>query len=202
MVISDAAQLALLQAQSVRIVPLIYIATTTPVRIALSFGTFAIAANTIDSTGGDYLGIGDFEGLPSLNSLINGTASRIDLSLSAQGTHGDDLAAAIEADTSDLMGARVSIGFALLDEDYQPEGTDPTFWLWSGNCDKTAVQKQTSGGIVFKTISISVGSIFVRRKQGQPAYYTDFDQKQRSATDEFCSNVKGLSKETTKPWPV
>ena len=200
--IVDSGQLALLRSQIVRIVPILFINTPTPVRVAASFGSFVIGSNGVDTVGGTYLGLGDISGLPSLDSLINGAASRLELTISAIGEQGDEIADAIEADTSDLITSKAHIGFILLDANYQPSGADPVFWLWAGTCDKTAVQKEVGeNGAPVKTISISVGSVFVRRRYGRPAYYTDTEQRQRSATDAFCMNVKGYSQETTKPWP-
>jgi hypothetical protein len=175
------------------------IKTPTPVRIAASFGTFEVDSDGVDTTGGDYLGIGTLSDMPALNSLINGQASRADFSLAAYGSQGDTLATAIEADSDDLRGAPVHVGFITQDSDYQTVGD--AFWLWAGKGDKTSVTKQATAGGILKTIALSVGTIFARRKQGRPSYYTDSEQRTRSATDGFCKNVKGYSQETTKPWP-
>ncbi|ESQ86600.1 hypothetical protein ABAC460_23090 [Asticcacaulis sp. AC460] len=202
MIIGDD-QLALLRAETVSIVPILYIDTPTPVRAAASFGTFALAGDAVDVTGGTYLGIGEVTGLPSLTSLINGQASRVDLGMSAYGVQGADLAAGLETDSSDLRYAGASIGFLVLDPvDLQPVGTP--FWLWTGTIDKCSVSKEQSDSDMGPrtSISISIGSQFVRRRQGNPAYYTDSDQKTRSSDDDFCRNVRGYANETTKPWPV
>lgn len=197
--IIDAGQLALLRSGELTIVPVMYIATPTPVRIAATFGGGLVAANQVDATGGDYLGIGTLNDLGGLTNLINGAASRADFSLSAYGEQGAELAAAFDADTDDLEGSEVNVGFVVQDADLVTVG-DP-FWIWCGVVDTTSSTKEAGNEAGPKrTISIGVGSTFVKRKQGRATYYTDSEQRQRSADDDFCLNVRGYMNETTKPW--
>lgn len=197
--IIPADQLALLRSGEVNIVPITYIATPTPVRIAATFAGIEVAANAVDTTGGDCLGIGTLNDLGALTSLINGQASRADFSLSAYGEQGAALAAAFDADTDDLEGSEVVVGFVVQDAGLVTVG-DP-FFVWSGFIDTTSSLKEAGNDDgPRRTISIGVGSIFIKRKQGRATYYTDSEQRQRSADDDCCINVRGYMNETTKPW--
>jgi hypothetical protein len=193
----DAAAQAQLEKGIVRPVVFFRMATPTPLRLWSGAGPFAVPSDTVEPGGATYEGVGDLVGLPAVQQLINGQADRVQFALS--GATAEMLAMADE-EAADIRAAEVRLGFCALDAAWQPLA--PVVWLWSGEADSIEVQRTAAeGGEVARTMSLSVGSIFTGRRRASPSYYSDAEQRRRSADDRFCERVSIYSAGSTKDWP-
>lgn len=148
--------------------------------------------------GAIYSGMGELLGLPVVSQLLNGASERITFSLAGTVVTGE-LAAIASTSAADVRGAAVSIGFFVMDDDWQR--ISPVAWPWRGLADMVSVDRATDQGRIIRTISLSVGSLFTGRKRPDTGYWSDPDQRRRSPTDTFCDRVKTYEQGTTKVWP-
>jgi hypothetical protein len=160
-----------------------------------------MAANNIDTQGGTFLGVGELVGMPVLSQLVNGTADRVEFTLS--GVDASILALAdAEADT--VRSAPVHVALMAFDEDFQ-ESTSPV-WIWEGEADVPRVSRQSVAGEdgsfqVVRSMSLSVGSVFTGRRRANLSFMNGVDQRRRSSDDAFCDRASVYSSGTTRKWP-
>lgn len=170
-----------------------YMATSgEPVRAWLGPGDYAVEADGVDETGGTYLGIGMVGDVPALRQLVGGLAERVDFTLNGA----DPVAFALADDeAATVRGAKVHVGVVFFDQDWQEVA--PVAWLWEGTADMPAVDYDGAGGNPVRRISLSVGSAYTDRTRPSLGFYTDKDQKRRSATDDFCWRVAAYGVDST-----
>lgn len=198
---SDAALLQMSGGQ-VRVCILLRITTSPVIRIASCVGELAIPMDLIETTDGAiYSGWGEMLDVSRFNQLINGLAERIELSVSAVMATGE-LAALASSSAADIRGAIVNIGFCVLGADW--EIVSPVAWMWDGIAQSLRVDRAPASadapGVIQK-ITLPVWSALSGRKRPSPAYFTDPDQRRRSADDRFCDRVKTYETGTTRVWP-
>lgn len=170
--------------------------TEGPVRAWTGVGDYEVAPDEVDTEGGTYLGIGLVGEIPALRQLIGGVAERVEFSLSGA----DETAVSLADDSADqVRGARVNVGIVFFDENWQSP-TGPA-WLWEGTADVPTVERDGSGGTIIRRVSLSVASTYTDRTRPRLSFYTDSDQRQRSATDTFCVRTGLYSVESTIKWP-
>lgn len=145
--------------------------------------------------GDTYLGGGELlSGLPEIQQLVNGTASRVDFT--ASGVDAETIRLARE-DRASVDGALVRIGTVPMNADWQIIG--PVDWEWEGIADVVTVDRSaTETGEVIRSISLSVGSADTSRSRSQLTLYTDADQRRRSQDDAFFSHVGGITAGTSR----
>lgn len=160
-------------------------------------GAFPVPAEGIETTGGDYLGLGEALGLPAFESLVNGQAQRLSLTLSGLP---ERMVALAKAEASELRGAPVSIGIMGLDEDFVQSSR--LYWLWSGASDTVQIARRWVGeGNYSRNVTIGMGNAETTRRRPLLRLFTDAFQKMRSATDRFCERTPDMSLGKTVKWP-
>lgn len=172
-------------------------AASGPVRAWLGTGDYDLPADDVDLTGGTYLGIGLVGDIPAISQLVGGLAERIVFSL--DGANDETLRLA-DADAAEVRNAPVHVGIIFFDQEWQ--AVDPVSWLWDGTADSPAVERSSDGDDIIRRATLSVGSAFVDRTRPLLGFYTDADQKRRSATDTFCARVAGYGVDSTIQWPA
>lgn len=171
------------------------------VRLWSGVGRHDMTANNIDTQGGTYLGVGELVGMPVLSQLVNGTAERVEFSLS--GVDPAILALAdAEADT--VRAAPVHVALMAFDDEFQAS-TSPV-WVWEGEADVPRVSRQSVAGDdgsfqVVRSMSLSVGSVFTGRRRAKLSFMNGVDQRRRSSDDAFCDRASVYSAGTTRKWP-
>jgi hypothetical protein len=172
-------------------------AATGPVRAWLGIGNYELPADDVDLTGGTYLGIGLVGEMPALRQLVGGLAERVEFVLNGA----DERTFRLSDDQAEeVRGAAVNVGIIFFDEHWQ--SPDPVAWLWDGECDVPAVERDGQGTQISRRVTMSVGSAFVDRTRPKFAFYTDTDQKRRSPDDTFCSRVASYGVDSTIVWPA
>lgn len=194
----DAAAAAQMAGQKVQ--PIVFLriaATPAPVRMWSGVGDYALPSDNVEPGGTIYKGLGQLLSLPRLQQLINGVAETVDFTLSGVDAQ---VVAMADAESSSVQNAAVNLGVAFLGEDLQP--VSPTAWLWFGEVQTVKINRQASGDKIVRSIALTVGSAFVRRRRPALSYFTDADQQARSPGDTFCQRTPQYSMSVTKVWPV
>lgn len=176
---------------------LMHIATDTPVRAWTGVGPFEHPGDAVDVTGGTYLGLGEMQDIPALQQLVNGVASRIELSLSGVD---DRIVALADADAPDVRSKVVTLGLQFFGSDWQPLGD--TLWIWDGEADviRTDTVSDPSFGRA-RTVTLSVGSLTTGRRRPVLSFFTRAQQRRRSSDDAFCDRTGLYSADTELKWP-
>ncbi len=188
--------LAALQADNVRMSPMLRIDSDPVIRLWTGTGDLATSADAYDPAGATYNGLGIIVDLPELSQLINGVADRATLTLSGIS---EKAMAAASANPTGVKNKECAIGIALFDKDWQI--IKAPIWLFLGICDFPSVGQQPSDTALIRSMSVSVGTLFTGRRRPLSSYWTDADQQARSPGDRFCERSILLSQLATKTWP-
>ncbi|MBB4616901.1 hypothetical protein [Sphingomonas abaci] len=146
-------------------------------------GPLYLPADGIETTDGAlYLGGGELlENFGEIEQLINGTASRLDITVSGV------TAATVKlmGETAGVKGARVDIGVVEFDDQWQIQAVT---WTAQYRIDKLTATRTDK-----RTIGLSMGSDDTGRSSTLNAYWTQADQQRRSPDDRFFDQVSGLN---------
>lgn len=158
-----------------------------------------IGIPSLDEDGTTYLGAGRLIDIPELELLINGIADKVDFSLS-----GVDSAflAQLDASAPKVAGALCTVGFAPLDERYQPMTS--IIPIWCGTADFWTMQRDPAseiGGSPVQRITLSVGAGDTSRANPKLKTFTDAEQRRVSPTDRFFDRVIRYVQTYIVPWP-
>lgn len=172
------------------------IATDPPALFWSGFGDLIVPADTVIGETDDIaLGAGQLVNIPDLTQLINGTAERIEFTLS--GVTEETIGFAQE-EAPDVAGARVDIGRMDLDESYQQIGE--VEWEWTGEARRLGVSSEASGEGRMRSITLTVSAGDTRRSRAPLAFFTDADQRRRSPDDDVFSHVALINAGTSRRW--
>lgn len=169
---------------------LIRISTDPPGRIWSGVGDLYIPADAIETEeGARYLGGGAIlDGLGEVDQLINGTADRVELSLS--GVSGTAVKMATE-DAEAVKGALMDIGVITFDNLWQ---TQEVTWQAQYRVDKIGTGRQPNS----RTITLSLGSDDTGRSRTINAFWTPADQARRSPDDRIFDFVPDINAGTSR----
>lgn len=151
-------------------------------------GNLDTPGDDIDVAGARWTGASDLLSLPALKALINGAADRVRFSLS--GVSPESVRLALE-DRDTIAGAALRLGYVEFDADWQLVGS--IHWEWLGIADVIVIGRSSDGNQASRTISLSVASADTLRSNSSLAFFTDADQRKRSADDAFCNQVAGIT---------
>jgi len=135
-----------------------------------------------------YLGGGQLVNIPELEQVINGTASRLDITVSGVST--ETVKFAIE-EAASIKGAKVHIGNVYFDADWQ---IDDVEWIGVLRADTLTTARQGTT----RSITLSIGTDYTDRSRAPVAFFTDSDQRRRSPTDRFFDHIAGISAGTSR----
>lgn len=140
-------------------------------------------------------GAGELVNLPDLEALINGTAQRLEVTLS--GVNAETIALATEV-AADIPGCPVYIGRVTFDEDWQI--AEPVVWEWNGEGQKLTVGSDPQEGGRVRNIRFAMAAGDTTRSRAPFAFFTDADQRRDFPTDAFFSHVAGINAGTSRRW--
>lgn len=167
---------------------LLRIATDPVARVCSGAAPIIIPADSIEDVPAKYLGGGSLVEIPELEQVINGTAQRISITVSGVSQE----TVRLFADESEsLKGARVHIGVAYQDDDWQISEVE---WLAELRCDfPTATGSRTS-----RSIAISIGTSDTDRSKAPSSFRTAAGQRRKSPTDRFYDFKAGITQGTSR----
>lgn len=160
---------------------LVRIDTPDPARLWTGSGPLYIPADAIEPQDGAlYLGGGELvDGLGDIEQLINGTAARIDITVS--GVSAETMALWLQEKGS-TQGARCDIGVVEFDDLWQIVAVT---WVQQYTIDKPGLSR----GDGTRTITLSMGTDDTGRSRSLFSYWTPADQARRSADDRIFDQV-------------
>lgn len=187
------------------------LATDPLVRLWLGVGKIRPGINALDLVEGvEYRGFGELLDLPAFQQLCDGSAERVSFSVSGVPTSVfAEIAPLLSEQQEAIAGRTISVGYALLDYDWQPLGA--IRWSWDGTADfLRAVRPVVDDAAAPEvwTVTLSAGSAMTGRRRPGRAYWTQQDQGPRSLAlnpgdpvDRFCERTPLYSKDVRKTWP-
>lgn len=155
-------------------------------------GDLELPANAIDGAVTIYRGAGKLLDVPELEQLINGTADRLDVSISGVSVEATRLAL---EDAPSVKGASVHIGAAYFDKHWQLIEVE---WLALLRADTLLVAGQQADRGRSRTLTLSIATDFTDRSRAPVAFFTDPDQRRRSADDRIFDHVSGITQGTSR----
>jgi hypothetical protein len=159
--------------------------TADPVRIWTGHGGLQVGATFYDGTG-------QIIDLPDIKALINGIADRLDITISGVS---EDAVRLLEQDRNTIPQSPARIGRVSFDDEWQETGIE---WLWRGVADTVTINSQPSDNGRIMSFSFGFASGNTRRSNPRIAFFTDADQRKRSADDAFFSHIGQISAGTTR----
>jgi len=192
---------ALIQAQIdrklIRACYVFRMATDPVVRLWTGVGDIQINAAGPETTGGVYQGLGVLTAMPEIENLMNGTAQRVDFSLSGVSP---EIVALADGDAESIRSKAVNIGVLFMGDDWQPLAAP--LWVWDGEADVIKTDTTSSPDFVRqRRITLSVGSIMTGRRRPKLNSFTRAQQRRRSPDDAFCDRTKLYTIGTEVAWP-
>jgi hypothetical protein len=168
-------------------------------RLWLGVSQVRMKMTGVETTAEIYYGAGRLQSVPDLEVIINGGASRLDLTLEGVS---DEAQAQIDADPPDVMGRKLHIGMAAFDSTWQPTIMDilplehaiADYWNMSGSI-ATGSKQQT------RTLSLSASVGETGRSRPRRVTYTQAQQQFVYPTDDFCVNVARYDRGFSLSWP-
>ena len=133
------------------------------------------------------LGGSELINVPDFQTLINGTAERLDFTVS--GVSEETVRLALE-DAPSVRGARVDIGIVQFDEAWQVEAVE-----WEGVFEARAlsVTRPVSQDKPQRSITLTIAQGDTTRARAPFSFFTDADQRRRSPDDAVFSHVASIS---------
>lgn len=194
------AELAVLESGMQRIGVFFRLDVDPVVRIWLGAGNIQPGVNAYDLTGAEYNGFGAIQDVPAFKQLINGTAERVEFSIS--GVSGKVLEIASGGDSEQVKGKRVAVGFAIMDEAWALLGA--VKWCANYTADFLAIHQVVPDDpmqSVVRTVTLSCGTLLTSRRRPALSYLSDQDQQARYTGDLFCQRAPVYANGFTKTWP-
>jgi len=161
-------------------------------RLWSGVGDLPMPANALDPQPTIYRGAGSLISLPSLKTMMNGVADRLEFTLSGVS---EEIMRLVLDDRESVEGAALLIGHVNFDADMQYAGHK---WTWRGVADILSVQSQGSDTGRQRLVTLSVASGDTQRSNPQITRYTDPDQRRRSPSDRFFDRVAGIAAGNTR----
>lgn len=194
------AELAALESGIFNIGVFFRIETDPIVRIWFGVGSIDAGPNALDVSDAIYKCAGVVAPIPAMKVLINGGAQRVEFTVS--GVSGEILAIASAGDAEQVKGKRCSVGFALLDGQWQLLGS--VKWTRTYIADFLGISQDITedpNNPVIRTVTLSVGSLTTARRRPSYSYFTNQDQQGRSPGDRFCERTPLYATGFQKAWP-
>lgn len=156
-------------------------------------GPILIPADHVIATPSIALGGGNLVSIPDFQQLMNGTAERLSFTLS--GVSEETLRLALE-DAPSVKGARVDLGRIDFDNAWQIVNIE---WEAVFEARSLSISRPASqGDQITRSITLTIAAGDTTRSRAPLAYFTDADQRRRSATDAIFSHVAGINAGTSR----
>jgi hypothetical protein len=192
---------AQLEGGALRPAILLRIATDPVIRLAsIAVRDVTIPTDAVETEmGAIYQSMGLLTDVPAINQMLNGDAERVEFGLSGVAVTGE-IAALASGEADAIRGVAVNLGFFLFDANWQK--ATPVAWLADYEADSLSIERTGDAQGATRTMKLSCGSVMSGRRKPAISYFTDPDQRRRSADDAFFGFVRGYFAGTTKVWPV
>jgi hypothetical protein len=139
--------------------------------------------------------MGEMMNAPAVSQLVNGVADQVTFTLSGVS---QEILGLVDEEADQVRFASARLGFVPLNEDWQRVGG--VLWLWQGLVETPEVSQSaaTAEQEASRAISLTVSTGLTTRRRPKHAYFTDPDQRRRSADDRFCERTPFYSQGATR----
>jgi hypothetical protein len=172
---------------------LIRIDSATPARFWGGVGDLLVLADEVEPEDSIYLGGANIVSAPDFQQLMNGTADRLEFTLSGVSA---EVMALAQDEAEEVKGAALDLGTIRFDDDWQQVGV--VTWEARFRCDTLSVGSQSVNDGRTRAITLSVGTDDTERSRAPIALFTDADQRRRSPADAFFDHVAGITAGTSR----
>jgi hypothetical protein len=172
---------------------LVRIGADPPARIWSGVGDLLIIGDALEDGPVVYLGGAELISAPDFQQLINGTAERLDVTVS--GVTAETIRLAID-EAPTVKGASLHLGTIQFDESWQSIGG--INWQAEFRVDTLTITSQAVEQGRTRSLTLSIGTDDTGRSGASMAFFTDADQRRRSPTDKFCDHVSGITAGTSR----
>ncbi|WP_257541004.1 hypothetical protein [Sphingobium sp. CFD-1] len=169
------------------------IACDPPCLLWSGVGPLLIPADTVIPEAAIALGGSELISIPDFQTLINGTAERLDFTVS--GVSEETVRLALD-DAPSVKGARVDIGIIGFDENWQVDYVE-----WEGVFEArslTVSRPAEQNGQITRSITLTIVQGDTTRARAINAFFTDADQRSKFPTDAIFSHVAGINAGTSR----
>lgn len=178
----------------------IFVRLDTSPALHLWFGVNDIPAGIdgVDASGTVYLGGGRLLGIPTLETLVNGTSDSVEFTLSGISP---DTASKVVTSMPAVRGCRIQIGLTTLDDYYQPmTGIIP---IWTGIASHVSENSPSVAGPENPTVTLQLAVVAGDNTRSRPSrsLWSAAQQKAISPTDRFCDNTSRNARGVYPVWP-
>lgn len=174
----------------------VHIACDPPAILWSGVGFLPLAPDAVIDEPSLALGGGELVSFPDFQQLLGGTAERLEAVFS--GVSEETIRLAI-ADAPSVRNAIVTVGtvrFSTADWSIVAVDWEATFQARSLKVGRP----QAQNGSVVRSITLAIVQGETRRFRAPNAYFTDADQRRRSATDSVFSHVGAISVGVSRRW--
>ncbi len=176
----------------------VHVATVPPLRIWLGINEIPITIESIDENGAVYQGAGKLIGVPTLETLVNGTADAVEFSMSGvDPASGGRLIQSIPP----VRGCAVYVGITTLDDYYQPMSQIVPLWRGTASHPTESLQSVTGTENRTMTLGLTVAAGEQTRSRPARSLWSAAHQKAISPTDRFCDNTARMARGVQPVWP-
>ncbi|WP_421581615.1 hypothetical protein [Shinella sp. M31] len=177
----------------------LHIATVPALRVWLGVNDIPIQIESVDEAGAVYQGGGRLIGVPTLETLVNGTADSVEFAMS--GVDPSSGAKVLES-IPPVRGADVFVGITTLDDYYQP--MSQIVPLWCGTASHPTESSPTVMGAENRSLTLGLVVAAGSETRSRPArsLWSSAHQKAISATDRFCDNTSRIARGVQPAWPA
>lgn len=166
-----------------------------PALVWSGLGNLDLPADVVIPEPGEVaLGAGELISVPDFQQLIGGTAERLEIAFS--GVDEETVRLALE-DAPSVRGARVDVGTVMFSPDWQ---IDTVTWesVFEARSLSVSRPQAESGGKVMRAITLTIVQGSTTRSRAKLAFFTDADQRRRSADDAIFSHVALINGGTSR----
>lgn len=175
------------------------VGTDPALHLSMSLNSIPISVPGLDDPGTVYVGAGSLTSLPDLELLVNGLADRVVFELNGLDPIATDM---LFDDAPDVLGALVTVGFAPLDERWQPMAQIIPIWTGTGDFLAQSMQIETDRA-KSRTVSLQLSTSAGDTSRMVPGFstYTDSSQKMLYPTDTFFARMARYVPGLNVTWP-
>jgi hypothetical protein len=164
-----------------------------PALLWSGLGLLDVPADAVIPAPSIAIGGGQLISVPDFQQLIGGTAERLDFVVS--GVDDETVRLALE-DAPSVRGARVDVGTVQFDADWQLAAIE-----WENVFEARSLsisRPQSQGSRITRSITLTIVQGSTTRARANLAFFTDADQRRRSADDAIFSNVAAITAGTSR----
>lgn len=172
---------------------IVRIASDPPALLWSGLGPLLVPADIVVPEDAIALGGAELVNVPDFQQLMNGTAERLEFTLS--GVSEETVRLALE-DAPSVRGARVDVGRADFDDAWQLISIE---WEAVFEARSLSVSRPLAqSGQVTRSISLTIVAGDSTRSRAPNAFFTDADQRRDHPTDAIFSHVAGINAGTSR----